>query len=139
MAERIKKTPLKEALTSLDTARDDAGQRLNGMSVSEVMDRIPGAVYYNSSHPFRDKLHIEGMIEGLKFALTGESPAVEYWIKRAAAIKAGEIEVPTQQVLKPPSKLQVVILGLLHGLSLGEAWGILRAKPVPAGESYGKK
>lgn len=31
------------------------------------MDRMPGAIYYSSSHPFRDKLHLEGMMEGLEF------------------------------------------------------------------------
>lgn len=140
MSERIKKTPIKETLASLETAWDDANQRLKGMSTDEVLEkRMPGAVYFNSSHPFRDKLHVEGMMEGLKFVLTGESPAVEYWIKRAAAIKSGEVEASTQQVLKPSSKVQVAVRGLLQGLSLGEAWGILRAKPVPEGELYGKK
>lgn len=134
MAERIKKTPLEEALRSLGVASEDARKRLNRMPTSEVMERMPGAVYYNSSHPFRDALHLEGMIKGIEFALNGESSAVEYWLKRATSVEAEEMEPPANQPFTPPSKLQVIAIGLFHGLSLKDALGILRAKPVSVGE-----
>lgn len=87
MAERIKKTPIKEALTALEVVWGDAQQQLDSMDPKRALARMRGAVDYNSSHPFRDRLHIEGMIEGLEFALTGRSEAVEYWLDRAKDLK----------------------------------------------------
>lgn len=130
MAERIKKTPLKQALEAMNIVWQDASDRLHTMDLREVLDKMPGAIYYNSSHPFRDKLHIEGIQKGLEFALTGSSGVVEFWMKRAAAIKVGEIQPPTPAPYLPPSKFKAALIGLRHGLGWRDAWRVLRSRTV---------
>lgn len=102
MAERIKKTPIKEALAAMDIVWGDAQQRLDDMGPERALARVPGALHFNSTHPFRDKLHIEGMMEGLKFALTGRSEAVEYWLRRAESVGKGEAQPDPQPPLTEP-------------------------------------
>lgn len=99
MAERIGRTPIKEALRVLGFGWDDANNRLRAMEPADVLARMPGAVWYNSSHPFRDRLHIEGMMEGLKFALTGHSEAVEFFLGKVPDRESVSSEPPTSQRL----------------------------------------
>lgn len=106
MAERIRKAPIKEALRVLDFGWQDANNRFHLMDRAEVLARMPGAVWYNSSHPLRDKLHIEGMMEGLKFALTGHSEAVEFFLREVPDEEA----VSRRRAFTRPLRLEAKVL-----------------------------
>lgn len=134
MTERIKKTPLKKALAAMDIAWQNSYNRLIEMDPNEAIRRATGAMYYNSSHPFRDKLHIEGIQEGLKFALTGNSDVVKWYIEQVVNSN-NQVEPPQYQYPWPQSRFAarpaVFLVALTHGIGWRYGWAMFKAWFLP--------
>lgn len=110
---RIRKTPIREAIKNLGVAWEGADRRVRGLTAEQFRAVHPEY----GVHPFKDKLRIEGMMEGLKFALTGHSEAVEFWLKEPMSIEDREVQSPVEPTITEPRvPFTIYVTGLVNRL-----------------------